>query len=321
MESLLASLVALVALAAMEIVLGIDNLVFIAILSGKLPEEQRPSARRIGLIVALVTRLLLLLTLSWFMSADTPLHMARGLGLKVIQPAELTRHSAAHEEKPSGEETPAVNAEAAKTAGHDHSGVKHHPIYDLAGYSLLERIIWQFDQTSVKDLIVLFGGLFLVGKSVLEIHHSMEPDHGAAAEGAPVASFAVVITQIAFMDIVFSLDSVITAVGMTTPDQLWVMIASIVLAVAVMTLFANPVSEFVDQHPSLKILALSFLILIGVMLTAEGTGQHVDKGYIYFAMGFSLLVELINIRIRTVKDGAHGDDASGEDSAPAPAAK
>ena len=133
--------------------------------------------------------------------------------------------------------------------------------------------------------------------------------------------FAVVITQIAFMDIVFSLDSVITAVGMTTPDQLWVMIASIVLAVAVMTLFANPVSEFVDQHPSLKILALSFLILIGVMLTAEGTGQHVDKGYIYFAMGFSLLVELINIRIRTVKDGAHGDDASGEDSAPAPAAK
>lgn len=296
MDHLVSGLIALVALAAMEIVLGIDNLVFIAILSGKLPDEQRPAARRIGLIVALVTRILLLLTLTWFMSADSPLHMAKGVGLLVIEPVDLSTQAS----PPAGATPP-----AATPVAHDAHPRKHHPIYDLSPYSVLETVIWRFDQTSVKDLIILFGGLFLVGKSVLEIHHNMEPDHKATGEPAVAASFAFVIGQIAAMDIVFSLDSVITAVGMTTPDQLWVMITAIILSVAVMVLFANPVSEFVDHHPSLKILALSFLILIGVMLTAEGTGQHIEKGYIYFAMGFALLVELINIRVRSVKE-KHG---------------
>lgn len=302
MEQILGALIALAALAAMEIVLGIDNLVFIAILSGKLPDEQRPSARRIGLIVALVTRVLLLLTLNWFMSADSPLHMAQALGLSVINPPQLTASGPGHahgsEESAAPQhagEAPAVHSDAPS------HGAPHHPVYDLSRYSLAERVIWQFDQTSVKDLIILLGGIFLVGKSVLEIHHNIEPkDRSVDEAAAAAASFAWVITQIAAMDIIFSLDSVITAVGMA--NNLWVMIAAIFIAIGVMVVFANPVSEFVDHHPSLKILALSFLILIGVMLTAEGTGQHVDKGYIYFAMGFALLVELINIRVRAVKE-------------------
>jgi len=308
MEQLIAALIALVALAAMEIVLGIDNLVFIAILSGKLPEEQRPAARQIGLAVALITRLLLLFTLTWFMSADTPMHSAKAVGLTVIEPEDLSKHAHA----PGGEAKPAAGP-TSEAVSQEKQAVQHHPVYDLSGYSFIERVIWRIDQTSVKDLIILFGGLFLVGKSVLEIHHSMDPNHGAAVDPSAVASFGFVIGQIAAMDIVFSLDSVITAVGMTTPDQLWVMITAIILAVAVMVLFANPVSEFVDHHPSLKILALSFLILIGVMLTAEGTGQHIEKGYIYFAMAFALLVEFVNIRVRVVKDQLHPSEAEGSD--------
>jgi predicted tellurium resistance membrane protein TerC len=239
------AVIALVALTAMEIVLGIDNVVFLAILAAKLPAEQQGRARTIGLAAALVLRISLLLGISWIMGLTKPLFDLTQLGI----PAEWF-----------GEH----GEEVVKFTG--------------------------------RDLILLGGGLFLIAHSVKEIHAKVEgAHHGPVA--APT-SFASVITQIAIMDIIFSLDSVITAVGMVTPDKIWVMITAIVLAVAVMLFSAAPISRFVDHHPTVKILALSFLILIGVMLVAEGIGTHINKGYVYFAMAFSLLVELINMRIR-----------------------
>ena len=227
------ALAALVALTAMEIVLGIDNLVFIAIVASKLPAAQQPRARLLGLAVALGLRLALLFTLKWLMG--------------------LTK-----------------------------------PFATLAGVPL-----------SGKSLILLLGGLFLIGKSTYEIHNKLEGGH----EGRPVkavASFWWVVAQIALIDMVFALDSVITAVGMAR--QLWVMVTAIVLAMLVMLVSAAPVSHFINRHPTLKILALSFLLLIGVMLVTEGFGKHIERGYIYFAMGFSLFVELLNMRLRAVSE-------------------
>ncbi|GAA3696595.1 TerC family protein [Nonomuraea antimicrobica] len=217
-------------LVALEIVLGIDNIIFISILAGKLPPEQRDRARVLGLAAALISRLLLLLGLSW-----------------VVQLTE--------------------------------------PLFEVLGHEI-----------SGRDLILLLGGLFLLGKSVTEIHHSMEAPHGKNGRNAAAASFASVIAQIMVLDIVFSLDSVITAVGMV--DQLGVMIAAVVVSVLVMLFASGPISRFVDTHPSIKMLALSFLVLIGVVLVAEGLEQHIPKGYIYFAMAFSVIVELLNIRMR-----------------------
>jgi predicted tellurium resistance membrane protein TerC len=224
-------LIALVALSAMEIVLGIDNVVFIAILTGRLPPEQQPMARRAGLGLALVMRILLLFSLSYIMKLTTPiLHLSQFL--------------------------------------------------------------------SVKDLILFTGGLFLIWKSVHEIHNKVQGEHDALK--APAQSFRGVLVQIAIMDIIFSLDSVITAVGMVKGDAkgLTVMVIAVILAVVIMLIFSEAVSRFVMRNPTLKMLALSFLILIGVMLVAEGIGTHFNKGYIYFAMAFSLIVELLNMRVR-----------------------
>jgi predicted tellurium resistance membrane protein TerC len=224
------NLVALVTLSALEIVLGIDNIVFISILSAKLPAAQRPRARRLGLLVALVTRILLLLSLTWVMRLTTPLF---------------------------------------GVAGHEFSG---------------------------RDLILLIGGLFLIAKATIEIHDKLEgaEEHGRKVRGR--VSFGSVIAQIAVIDVVFSLDSVITAIGMA--QAIWVMITAVIVAIAVMMAFAGTISGFIERHPTLKILALAFMILIGVMLVVEGVGKHVDRAYIYFAMAFSLGVEILNMRVR-----------------------
>ncbi|MFG0333385.1 MAG: TerC family protein [Maioricimonas sp. JB049] len=249
----------LIALTAMEIVLGIDNIVFIAILASRLPEHQQARARTIGLAAALVTRILLLLSLKWILGLTEPLFYLSDFGIPAEwfgTAAPANGHIAAH-----GSNGPEINA------------------------------------VSVRDLILLSGGLFLIGKSVLEIHHKIEgPTDRHQASRA--SSFAGVVTQIAILDIVFSLDSVITAVGMVDRDKLWVMVVAIILAIIVMLIFAGSVSAFIEKHPTLKMLALSFLILIGVLLVAEGIGTHFNKGYVYFAMAFSLGVEVLNLRVR-----------------------
>lgn len=242
-------LVALIALTAMEIVLGIDNIVFIAILTGQLPEKQRPAARRFGLALALVSRILLLLAISWIMTLEFAIFHLESLGFQ-------------------------------------------------EGW-LPEEV----NDVSWKDLILLAGGLFLIWKSVHEVHKKLE---GGEEEHKVVggASYFSVILQIGILDIVFSLDSVITAVGMVkgSPTGLAIMVTAIVLAIIVMLVFAGKVSDFVERHPTLKMLALSFLILIGVMLVAEGIGTGMNKNYIYFAMAFSLVVEMLNMRQRIVRN-------------------
>ncbi len=222
--------IALLTLTVLEIVLGIDNIIFISILTGKLPADQQPRARVVGLGAAMVMRILLLFAVSWVIG--------------------LTQ-----------------------------------PIFEILGM-----------EVSGRDLILIGGGLFLLGKSTLEIHHRLEGEEETTGADVQVASFAGVIVQIMLLDIVFSLDSVITAVGMV--DQLWVMITAVVIAVGVMMLSAGTISDFVNQHPTVKILALAFLLLIGTSLVAEGLEFHIPKGYIYFAMAFSVFVELINLRIR-----------------------
>ena len=236
---LLAVLIGLLTLTVMEIVLGIDNVIFLAIVAGKLPEAQQPFARRLGLGVALGTRILLLFSLTWLMGATKPLFTLP--------------------------ELPFLQASEAR-------GV------------------------SLRDLVLILGGLFLVAKSTKEIHEKIYHTHTGPDAAKKVAKFAVVIVEIALIDIIFSLDSVITAVGMV--KELWVMIAAMVMASIVMVIFAEPISRFVEKNPSIKILALSFLILIGVLLLAEGFGQHIDKGYIYFAMAFAVIIEITNMRLQ-----------------------
>ncbi len=221
--------IGLLTLTALEIVLGIDNIIFISILAGKLPEEQQPKARNLGLGAAMITRILLLVSIAWIIKLTAPL------------------------------------------------------------FTVLSNEI------SGRDLILLIGGLFLLGKATFEIHDKLEGEEGHASKKV-AASFGGVIVQIMLLDVVFSLDSVITAVGMV--DEVAVMIVAVVIAVGVMMLAAGPISSFVETHPTLKILALSFLLLIGVNLVAEGLDQHIPKGYIYFAMGFSVFVEFLNLRMR-----------------------
>jgi predicted tellurium resistance membrane protein TerC len=224
------ALVALVTLTAMEIVLGIDNIVFISILTGRLPERDGALARRLGLALALVLRIGLLLVISWVIG--------------------LTQ-----------------------------------PLFDVLGHAF-----------SGRDLILLGGGLVLIAKATWEIHDKLEVVTDERPPEPSSRAFMLVIGQILVMDIVFSLDSVITAVGMA--NDLPVMVAAMVIAVGVMLVSAGTISRFVEGHPSIKLLALAFLLLIGVMLVVEGTGQHIDKGYIYAAMAFSLFVELLNLRYR-----------------------
>lgn len=229
--------VSLLTLTLLEVVLGIDNIIFISILSGKLPGEQQEKARRTGLIAALVTRVLLLCGLAWVVKLDKPFWSADILGVHV----------------------------------------------DMSG----------------KALILLLGGLFLIAKSTMEIHEKLEGEDGKVTNRiAP--TFASVIFQIMMLDIVFSLDSVITAVGMV--KEIGVMIAAVVIAMIVMLIFVNQISNFVARHPTIKMLALSFLILIGVMLVAEAFHQKIPKGYIYFAMAFSVGVEMLNMRLRKVTE-------------------
>ena len=250
-----ASWVSLLTLTAMEIVLGIDNVVFLTILAGRLPPPQQPKARRLGLALALGTRLLLLFAITWLMG--------------------LTR-------------------ELFHVLGHGYTG---------------------------RDLILLGGGLFLLGKATFEIHDSLEIRHEEKVR--PVAgpgAFGLVLAQIALLDLVFSLDSVITAVGMA--GHLSIMVAAMLFAAGAMLAFANPVGAFVDRHPSMRMLALSFLLLIGVMLVAEATGRHIERGYVYFAMAFSFFVEMLNIRARRARQAPlrlHGRFEEERSGGPPPA--
>jgi predicted tellurium resistance membrane protein TerC len=227
--------IAFATLTVLELVLGIDNVIFISILAGKLPPEQRAKARYIGLGLAFLMRVILLFSLSW-----------------VIGLVE--------------------------------------PLFTVWGQTI-----------SGKDLVLLVGGLFLIAKSTHEIHNSLEGEEGTAVKKG-YSSFTGVIVQIVLLDIVFSLDSVITAVGMISdqygPNGIWIMIAAVVISIIAMMAFAGPIGEFVHRHPTVKMLALSFLLLIGVMLVAEGFHQKIPKGYIYFAMAFSVLVEILNMRLR-----------------------
>jgi predicted tellurium resistance membrane protein TerC len=221
---------ALVSLTAIEVVLGIDNIIFISIISANLPPGQQPLARRLGLALAMFLRIGLLFSITWIMRLTTPL------------------------------------------------------------FSLLDRDI------SARDLILIAGGLFLLAKATFEIHGKLEGGEERPAAHRVYPKFSAVLVQILLLDLVFSLDSVITAVGMA--NRIGVMVAAIVIAVAVMLVFAESLSSFVERHPTLKMLALSFLLLIGMNLVADGLGHHVPKGYIYFAMGFSVFVEALNIRLR-----------------------
>jgi predicted tellurium resistance membrane protein TerC len=242
--------IALLTLTVLELVLGIDNIIFISILAGKLPPEQQSKARFIGLTGALVMRVILLFSLSWIIGLTEPLFSVFGRGV------------------------------------------------------------------SGRDLVLLVGGLFLIAKSTHEIHGSLEGAEGHAAKKV-YASFASVIIQIMLLDIVFSLDSVITAIGMV--DQLWVMVTAVVISIAAMMLFAKPIGEFVQRHPTVKMLALSFLLLIGFVLTAEAFHVEIPKGYIYGAMAFSVFVELLNMRLRKKGAPVELHDAyhtSGLDGAP-----
>lgn len=228
--------VAFATLTILELVLGIDNVIFISILAGKLPPEQQAKARYIGLGLAFIMRIILLFSLSWVIGLTAPLFSVMG------------------------------------------------------------------QEISGKDLVLLLGGLFLIAKSTHEIHGSLEGEEGHATKKV-YAGFANVIFQIVILDIVFSLDSVITAVGMVSTQfgeyGIWIMIAAVVISIAAMMAFAGPVASFVQRHPTVKMLALSFLLLIGVMLVAESFDQKIPKGYIYFAMAFSIVVEFLNMRLRS----------------------
>jgi predicted tellurium resistance membrane protein TerC len=229
-------LVALVTLTFLEIVLGVDNVIFISILSSKLPRAQQGPARRIGLLTAMGMRVLLLLSIVWIVRLTAPL-------------------------------------------------------FDILGHPI-----------SGRDLILIGGGLFLLAKATTEIHERLEGEEGHSSVRVR-PSFAAVIAQIALLDIVFSLDSVITAVGMA--DEIIIMVTAVILAVGVMMFSAGPISTFVNRHPTVKVLALSFLLLIGISLVSEGLGFHIPKGYLYFAMGFSVFVEMINLRVRRIAVPVH----------------
>jgi predicted tellurium resistance membrane protein TerC len=225
-----------VTLAVLEIVLGIDNIIFISILAGKLPTAQQQRARLIGLGLAMLMRVLLLLSLSWIARLTTPLFTVLGM--------------------------------------------------DISG----------------RDLVLIVGGLFLIAKSTHEIHNRLEGEEGEAS-GRVAATLSSVLVQIVLLDIVFSLDSVITAIGMV--NEIGIMISAVVVAVIFMMLFARPIGDFVERHPTVKMLALAFLLMIGVALIGEGLDQHIPKGYIYFAMAFSVLVEMLNLRARKAAEPLH----------------
>lgn len=296
-------IVALVTLTVMEIVLGIDNIVFISILCGKLPERSRAMARTFGLGLAMGTRIVLLLSLTWVLGLTTPVFYLTDLGIPaawVESPQQTTARlqaESSHQSNSTSEETSATQTTADNTGHHAEVPGEH-----------------DVNAVSYRDIILLLGGLFLIANSVVEIHHKLE-GQGASHATVPTSSMWVVIVQIGVLDIIFSLDSVITAIGMT--DHLNVMIVAVVIAIIVMMIFAGTIERFIQKYPTIKVLALSFLILIGVLLVAEGIGNPVNKGYIYFAMAFSLAVELINMQIR----GGRGVPTDPEELLPQPTAQ
>ena len=296
MEVIVESVIALLALSAMEIVLGIDNLVFISILTGKLPLEQQASARRLGLVAALVMRILLLSMIFWLSRMTAPI-----LELNDYLPVDgLQRYFMV---EPFDDDESPAEEQLGEVEGTEHKATGVHGHSKAAVKKILNKHAWrEFLEVSWRDIILMAGGLFLLYKSIHEIHGEVEGQHSDNKTKPRQPSFASVLFQIALMDIIFSLDSVITAVGMA--DALWVMIAAVVLAVAVMILFANQVGRFVSNNPTIKMLALNFLLIIGIMLVAEGIGTPISKGYIYFAMAFSLMVEFLNLRVRKVSDAA-----------------
>ena len=233
----------LITLMALEIVLGIDNLVFISILAGRLPEHQQSKARKVGLALALITRLMLLATLAWIVGLTQPFVTIGEFGL------------------------------------------------------------------SWRDVILIGGGLFLLWKATVEIHADMEDEEDEKGPAKAGTTFAAIVTQLAIIDIVFSLDSVITAVGMA--DQLWVMVVAVIAAVIVMLIASDPLANFIQAHPTVKMLALSFLLLIGVILIADGMHLHIPKGYVYFALGFSVLVEALNTWVRARRRRARDEERGG----------
>jgi predicted tellurium resistance membrane protein TerC len=249
MDALLTAdgLLALVTLTFLEIILGVDNVIFISILSSKLPRAQQAKARRVGLAGAMVMRILLLLGIAWVIRLTAPLFTVFG------------------------------------------------------------------EAISGRDLILIAGGLFLLGKATLEIHDGLEGGEGHQSTKV-VPTFGAVIFQIMLLDMVFSLDSVITAVGMV--DELWVMVTAVIVSIGIMMLSAESISAFVNQHPTVKMLALSFLLLIGMSLLLEGFDHHIPKGYIYFAMGFSVFVEMINLRLRKTTKPVHLKDRYVQDPEP-----
>lgn len=288
-------IVPFITLTAMEIVLGIDNIVFIAILVGKLPADQQARARSLGLLGALVTRILLLLSISWVMKLTDPVFRLTDLGVPSSWITTETGLGKAAKPSPSPEPTATPTPESTS----DSTPAPTPPDSQEAGHGDMNGISW-------KDIILLVGGAFLIWHSVKEIHEKIE-GHINVTEATPTkTSFNAVLFKIALFDIIFSLDSVITAVGMA--QHIPVMIASVVAAMLVMIVFAGKVSSFVEQHPTIKVLALSFLILIGVLLVAEGFGTKMNKGYIYFAMAFSLAVEIVNMRIRPAHTPITSDD-------------
>ena len=301
MEVVLESVIALLALSAMEIVLGIDNLVFISILTSKLPLDRQASARRLGLVAALGMRILLLSMIFWLSRMTSPI-----FHLNDVVPVDgLQRYFMV---EPFDEDEPAepMASDAGKESKNDpvHGtghGAEDRTLTKSEVKKILNKHAWrEFIEVSWRDIILMAGGLFLLYKSIHEIHGEVEGQHSEKKDKIKQPSFASVLFQIAMMDIIFSLDSVITAVGMA--DALWIMIAAVVLAVAVMILFANQVGRFVSGNPTIKMLALNFLLIIGIMLVAEGIGTPISKGYIYFAMAFSLMVEFLNLRVRKANE-------------------
>jgi predicted tellurium resistance membrane protein TerC len=277
-------LFALITLTAMEIVLGIDNIIVLTIMVGRLPVHRQRLARQLGLGAALGTRLLLLFTLAWLAGLTAPLFHWTTLGI----PARWLRPDVA-----------VANQEPGRLLQKDIHGSATVRTPEDA-----DAIFEQRNDVSVRDLILILGGFFLIWKSVREIHEKLEEARGHQEHrySPRSADFGTVIAQIAVLDIVFSLDSVITAVGMA--NQVWVMVVAMIAAMVVMFFAAGPIGAFVSRHPTMKMLALSFLILIGVMLVADGFGQHIDRGYIYSAMGFSVLVEFLNLRLRAAPQPA-----------------
>ena len=241
-----AVITSLLTLTFLEIILGVDNIIFISIVSNKLPLEKQARARNIGLLLAMVFRIILLFTISWLIQLTEPLFVV-----------------------------PFVKDEGA----------------DIG--------------ISLKDLILILGGLFLVGKSTLEIHQKLEVGKPHTVKKVP-AAFSAVILQIVMVDAVFSFDSILTAIGLV--DNVWTMVIAVVISMAIMMLFSGPISRFINKHPTLQVLALAFLIMIGVMLIAEGFHQHINKSYIYTAIAFSLLVELVNMRLRKSHESVQLND-------------